>query len=606
MTEQISLARRFSTYFALGPLNLVRVAAYRIGLRLRIHPVLRARFRTVPGPFFLCCGVSKSQAVPRQTWRDSLSYFSYHRFPLSGVPDWHVNPFRPGARADEHAHWSSIPDFTTAIGDIKAIWEASRFDWLIAMAQRAALGDEVEFERLNAWLEDWFKANQPYMGVNWKCGQEASIRVMQLATAALIFKKMKPLAPALRAFIAAHLKRIAPTIGYAIGQANNHGTSEAAALFIGGSWLGGREGERRAAVGRRWLEDRAVRLIASDGTFSQYSIVYHRLMLDTYALAEIWRRAFNLPAFSPALYERMRLATLWFRNMVVTESGDAPNLGANDGAKLLSLTDADYRDFRPSLQLASALFLDARAIPTSGVWDQQLAWLGVRPPDCILPPPQSISLDEGGFHILRAGAAMALLRYPRFRFRPSQADALHLDLWLNGRNLLRDAGSFSYGGDDGVWFSGTSAHNTIEFDDRDQMPRIGRFLFGAWLKAEGVDLVKKCGENAVSAAAGYRDMWGAQHHRQVVLRRDGLDCVDKLSGSARKAVLRWRLAPGDWNLSGNTLSLGQIRLNLSSDRPVALKLTCAPESRYYLHREDVPVLELETTPPATIRTHVTF
>ena len=34
-----------------------------------------------------------------------------------------------------------------------------------------------------------------------------------------------------------HLKRIESTISYAIAQDNNHGTSEAAALFIGGSWL---------------------------------------------------------------------------------------------------------------------------------------------------------------------------------------------------------------------------------------------------------------------------------------------------------------------------------------------------------------------------------
>jgi hypothetical protein len=29
-------------------------------------------------------------------------------------------------------------------------------------------------------------------------------------------------------------------------------------------------------------------------------------------------------------------------------------------------------------------------------------------------------------------AAFTLLRYPRFRFRPSQADALHVDLWAGG------------------------------------------------------------------------------------------------------------------------------------------------------------------------------
>jgi len=39
---------------------------------------------------------------------------------------------------------------------------------------------------------------------------------------------------------------------------------------------------------------------------------------------------------------------------------------------------------------------------------------------------------------------MALLRYPRFRFRPSHADVLHVDLWVDAVNVLRDGGTFSY------------------------------------------------------------------------------------------------------------------------------------------------------------------
>lgn len=199
-----------------------------------------------------------------------------------------------------------------------------------------------------------------------------------------------------------------------------------------------------------------------------------------------------------------------------------------------------------------------------------------------------------------------MLRYPRFRFRPSQADALHLDLWLGGRNLLRDAGSFSYASEDGVWFGGTSAHNTVEFDGRDQMPRLGRFLFGAWLKADGVEAVRQSESGKAMAAAGYRDAWGARHHRQIALRSDGLDCIDRLDGNARKAVLRWRLAPGDWHLAGNTLTDGKIRLQLSADTALTLRLKQAPESRYYLQREDIPVLEAETALPATITTQVSF
>ncbi len=603
---RLALAIRLRTYAALGPANLVRVGAYKLALRHKIHPVQRLREESFLGPFF----GARSSALPRAAmarngWREEGVWFGIHCFDARSVPDWHANPFT-GCRADASLPWFAIADFDPCIGDIKGIWEASRFDWLLAMAQRAALGDTTELARLNQWLEHWIGANPPYCGVNWKCGQEASIRVMHLAATALILGQVEAPLPALRTLVAAHLARIAPTIGYAIGQANNHGTSEAAALFIGGSWLGGRDGARWATTGRRWLEERARRLIERDGTFSQYSPVYHRVMLDSYALAEIWRRTLDLPVFSPVLHERLRAATLWLQAMMVTENGDVPNIGANDGAWLLPLTDTDYRDFRPSLQLAAVLFAGARAVAAPGVWDQPLLWLGVDRPEAVLPAPGSVTLDDGGFHILRAGTAMAVLRYPRFRFRPSQADALHLDLWLGGRNLLRDAGSFSYASEDGVWFGGTSAHNTVEFDGRDQMPRLGRFLFGAWLKADGVEAVRRSESGKAMAAAGYRDAWRARHHRQIALRSDGLDCIDRLDGNADKAVLRWRLAPGDWHLAGDTLTDGKIRLQLSADTALTLRLKQAPESRYYLQREDIPVLEAEITLPATITTQVSF
>ena len=68
---------------------------------------------------------------------------------------------------------------------------------------------------------------------------------------------------------------------------------------------------------------------------------------------------------------------------------------------------------------------------------------------------------------------------------------------------------------------GTSAHNTVTFDARDQMPRLGRFLFGDWLRAETVQTVQTDGD-AVGAAAGYIDSAGARHHRQVVTTPTGL------------------------------------------------------------------------------------
>lgn len=604
------IASRLRTYLALGPANLVRVAVYRIALRLRIHPVLRVRQEVPTGRFFDLPKSDATHLVPRETWRDQALYFGYHRFPIAGIPDWHANPFRPGARAEKHAHWSTIADFDPCVGDIKTVWEASRFDWLVAMAQRGALGDAAEFERLNAWLADWVENNPPYRGANWKCGQEASIRVMHLALAAVLMNQVDAPQTELLSLIRMHLARIAPTMSYAIGQQNNHGTSEAAALFIGGAWLaahGDRQGSRWATTGRKWLENRARKLILADGTFSQYSAVYHRLMLDTYSFVETWRAILCVDRFSSGLYERLCAATWWLRQLTDLRTGDVPNLGANDGARILALTDADFRDFRPSLQWASSVFVGRRALGP-GPWDRQLSWLNLSAPPEELDEPQSQSFDEGGLHVLRQARSCAYLRYPRFRFRPSQCDALHVDFWLDGSNVLRDGGTYSYNCDWGdlAYFSGVASHNTAQFDSREQMPRLGRFLFGDWLKATDVRLAESV-RGAVRASAGYRDSLGARHLRSLELGQDYLICRDQLGGSARRAVIRWRLRPGDWRLVGNRLQGENCSLTVEGDsRGVELHLAEGSESRFYLHRNSLPVLEIRARVPSRIETHLTF
>jgi hypothetical protein len=242
-------------------------------------------------------------------------------------------------------------------------WKKGGIPELCGTAGRASgswrKGDAAAHERLERWLADWCERNPPYRGPNWKCGQEASMRVMHLAMAAVMLGQVDSVAPGLLELVRLHLQRIEPTLRYAMAQDNNHGTSEAAALFIGGSWLsrkGVAAGARWAALGRKWLENRAARLITLDGTFSQYSVTYHRVMLDTFCMVEVWRRRLALAAFSGQMAVFMQAATRWLYVMTRPENGDAPNLGANDGARLLQLTDTDYRDFRPSVQLAAALF----------------------------------------------------------------------------------------------------------------------------------------------------------------------------------------------------------------------------------------------------------
>lgn len=596
----------------LGLISLYRVLSYRLGVKLGFNSVRRitacidssqAFFASMPTP-------PTNELPLNKSWVKQHCYFGWHKIESDGPPNWHLNCFNSSKVLNADKPWWEIPDFDPKLGDIKTVWEASRFDWVVSFAQSALVGNRNDLTKLSDWLADWLKHNPPYFGPNWKCGQEASIRVMHLALAVLLLQQHKNTTTVLQQLVAAHLARIAPTIRYAIGQDNNHGTSEAAALFIGGSWLALYQHPQALKwqnTGRKWLENRAKSLIEDDGSFSQYSATYHRVMLDTYSFAEMWRRSLLLPAFSARLQTKLAAATLWLYNMPGVAFGDVANLGANDGARLIPLSDTDYRDCRPCVQLASALFLNKQAFVGDGVWNTPLHWLRLPIPTAELSEPRSQQYGNGGYAILRRNEAVALLRYPRFRFRPGQADALHLDFWLAGVNLLRDGGSYSYNSTPEMvsYFAGTESHNTAQFDNRDQMPKLSRFLFGEWLKTNYLQPIA-ANDSYVSFAAGYSDYKGASHKRHLLLTENQLTVQDDLAGFNESAVIRWRLMPGDWRLNGDTVTNGKIKLHITSQSAFTLRLCEGKESRYYLQTTPVTVLELHTTEPGIFTTELFF
>jgi len=71
------------------------------------------------------------------------------------------------------------------------------------------------------------------------------------------------------------------------------------------------------------------------------------------------------------------MASDWLYRLTDAATGDAPNIGANDGAQILQLTDAAYRDFRPSVALAQAVWKQEDAYPNCAFSEAHLSWLGL-------------------------------------------------------------------------------------------------------------------------------------------------------------------------------------------------------------------------------------
>jgi hypothetical protein len=548
----------------------------------------------------------------RATW------FSHEAHEIGSPPDWYFDPASGHRFPDGTQHWSRCNPFPAA--DIKRCWELSRWGWapLLARAWRLS-GDSRYRDGLNAWSRSWSQANPTNGGSNWLCGQEASMRLLhalqawQLSDAPALLPNPSP---ERAAYAAAHLQRIAATERYAQAQDNNHWISEAAALFIGGSWLAAfassyaPAARQWAKAGRRALERSVGRLVLPDGSFAQHSLTYHRLLLDTLTQVELWRLWLDLSPFSERFSRRCCAATAWLIAMVDPLSGDGPNLGSNDGAFCYQLHSQPYRDFRPTLQLASVVFQGQPAL-LHGPWDEPLHWLGLvadgMPAQARQPAPVvPITLfGDGGYVVLRPGfTSWALLRLPTYRFRPAHADPLHIDLWHQGVNLLRDGGSYAYNASpaDLAVFPGIASHNSLQFDRAEPMPRLGRFLWGDWLQLEAPPQLEPS-----SITAAYRCPLG-RHQRQVRMDATGhrWTITDTCSGFQHEALLRWRLCPGQWRLDGCSLIGPLATLQIHCDQPITrLELVSGWESRHYGAKTPLPVLEVSVAKaPATLTTSI--
>ncbi len=481
--------------------------------------------------------------------------FSHHQKFLGCPPDWHHNPFT-GESAPRHRHWSTLGDF--AFGDIKAIWEPSRCGWAFTLARaHARLGEARIAELFWKLLADWCARNPPNEGVNWKCGQEATFRLLGATFAIAEFGRL-PSATTERMqlwarFVTATARRINANLEYALSQSNNHGISECVGL-ITASLLSADTVETRSwrERGLAHLFRQLNELIYADGGFSQHSLIYHRVLLhDLLWLIALLRRAGEVPP--DWLLNKSRAALLFLTALVDANSGRGPLFGANDGANVLPLDECAFDDMRGVIQ-AGCVLLDRVRIYPPGPWDEAAFWLaGTDPSQFPLRAPEQIPerwhAPNSGCFQWRSGDVRLFFHCPtHFRHRPSQADMLHVEVWWRGRPLAHDAGTYSNNMPPplGGAFGQAAAHNVPMLFGREPLEKASRFLYLPWPNgtAQWSD-AEKCFH---ASHDGYRA--DATLQRAISSPQTGVFLVsDQVTlRQPGRVRLHWLLADLDWQL----------------------------------------------------------
>jgi asparagine synthase (glutamine-hydrolysing) len=496
-------------------------------------------------------------AAAEKILQGRFTLFSRHEVAAGFPPPWLANPaLGPAATPDTDRHWSRLPMQGESYGDLKYVWELSRFAWAFTLARAfAATADERFAEGFWQLWESWIAANPPNQGPNWKCAQECALRLIAAGFAVQVLATSRATTSdrfvCTLGAVAALADRVARGGRYALLQDNNHSMSEAAGLYTTGVFF---PVLRNAASWRKqgWssLGAEALRLIRPEGTFIQKSHNYHRLMLHDYLWADSLARQAG-DAFAADVAGRLRAAADYLRGILDPETGHVPNFGANDGALILPLETAAYDDFRPVTMAAHFQAHGRRLVLGQRCGEESLLWLfgaaALRAPTetGALAP---LACARGGLFTLRQAASWAFIHAEHFCDRPGQADQLHLDLWWRGVNLARDAGTYLYYGPPELyaWFRGSCIHNTVTVDGQDQMQPGPRFL---WASRAQACMLEQSVAGLVAEHDGYRRLPAPVDHRRgvVALGNDRWLVWDELTGSGEHQFrLHWLLPDVPW------------------------------------------------------------
>ena len=487
-------------------------------------------------------------------------FFNSQEISLGVDYNWITNPLN-GYKYPSNLHWSKINDYNDKSGDIKFVWEKSRFSFLYTLIRDEEINGNENREFVLSQISDWIDANPVNLGPNWKCSQEISIRVLNWIFAIYYYSDNgvihEQLWQKILNSIYQQMCHVRGHINFSrIAVRNNHSITETLTLYIVGllfPWMD-KNGEWKKN-GKTWFEREISYQIYSDGTFLQFSMNYHRVVIQLLTKAIVLAEL-NDESFDNIVYERAYSSLNFLYQCQCCENGHLPNYGANDGALFFPLNSCEYRDFRPQLNTLHYL-LTGIHLYSDGAWREDTQWLAGNKNLKLksLHPVEKrfglIRFDKGGYYLIRDSKDFAFLRAGSHKDRPSQADNLHLDIWQGAENILIDGGSYKYNDPDLElvrYFIGTQSHNTVMLEDFDQMLKGERFMWFYWTQLDEIKLDENESYYMIDATiSAFRYLDKNCKHRRIVkkYKEQSRWDVEDIIYSGAKLTLRqmWHTLP---------------------------------------------------------------
>ena len=486
----------------------------------------------------------------QETQNGVFTFFSKTKISLGKEYDWITNPLT-GFQYDIHKHWSEIQDLSKEAGDIKYVWEKARFSFLYDIIRYDYHFEDDQSEFVFNQIEDFIAKNPINQGPNYKCSQEISLRVLNWTFALYYYKDSSKLTEALFQKIMHsiywQIHHVYHNIHFSrISVRNNHAITETLLLYLSEKLFPFFPNVAKwSKKGKKWFEQEIAYQIYEDGTFLQFSMNYHRVVIQLLTWG-IQLAKLNNDTFDKIVYERAQKSLNFLDTCSDPVSGKLPNYGSNDGALFFKLTNDDYRVYRSQLD-------DLRAVLNGYTYfgSKSSLWYGVQTKQKKQVLLKEIStFEKSGYYILQDGYTKTFIRCGAYKDRPFQSDNLHLDIWIDGINYLRDNGSYKYNTETEYldYFTGIKGHNTVSVNGEDQMLRGSRFIWYYWVKKAKANLKRNLDyfefEGTIRA---FKQIEKKINHKRIVrklFQKNSWEVIDTLSDTKSMIIYQyWHLNP---------------------------------------------------------------
>lgn len=510
-----------------------------------------------------------------------IKVFSSQKLNYRNPINWHFNPITQSGE-DNHKKWYLIQDFNINRGDIKLIWEPSRFSHFYLFSRAYLLTKDIKYYKaFSSQMNHWLEQNHYSFGANYKCGQECSLRMINAYMTYQVFKQSGLTTGAddrnIKQLITDSYKKVCSNFFYAQKCIkNNHTLSELCGM-LAGAWFCG--DIKRIGRVKKMLNQEIHRQFMEDGGYIQYSYTYQRFALQ---LMEFILKIESESSAGRVLDNESRkkiLKSAIQLYQLQNDYGDLPNYGSNDGALIFPVTSCGYRDFRPVLQTVISQ-LSHKRVFEPGIYDEELLWFYHKAHEIQPIQRRSAVYPDSGIYILRSISGFAVIYLQTFHTRPSHMDQLHVDIWHMNINIFCDCGTYSYADKLGDNLSSTQGHNVIYLEGTEQMRKMGNFMIYKWTVAEQIHCSDSEFEGVLNSPGQYR------HKRKIKIEKYGYCISDYVSSASSQYCILFHTPCQPFIDSGKVILKwqGQIVAVLITDG-LSMEIGSFYRSLYYMTRE---------------------